>query len=180
VDYRGYLVLSDLTAIGLFAGAAVAKGGTSTALGIGGVGMYALGAPMIHSANDEGGRAALSLGLRLGLPVVFGGIGYVLGEATCHEPPPPSSDDPADDTSFGCGFSGVAVGALGVFGGMLGAILVDDLALGRVKLDRRASTSQSGASRRATSRTFAQFRWELSPFVAPRGQGGGMLLIGTF
>ncbi|HEY0195029.1 MAG TPA: hypothetical protein VGC42_28140 [Kofleriaceae bacterium] len=56
---------------------------TETKPGVGlGLLTYLIAAPIIHSANDDGSRPTISLGLRIGVPVVLGGLGSMLPTCT--------------------------------------------------------------------------------------------------
>jgi hypothetical protein len=76
---------------------------------------YALGGPVVHIAHENYGRAAGSLGLRVGGPILGGALGCA-----------------ADDSTgmFGC-LGGLA---LGVFLGTLTAVVVDSAALAYEKV----------------------------------------------
>jgi hypothetical protein len=49
---------------------------------VAGASTYALGAPVVHAAHGQWGRAAGSLGLRLGLPLGAALVGYGIAQAT--------------------------------------------------------------------------------------------------
>ena len=169
LDYRGYLALSDVASVVLLVAAAKANAPGSGVLALGGVGVYALGGPTVHMLSDQPGRAAGSLALRLGLPLVLGASGFALGAAGCRSGSSTDGAGEYDDTAgLACGLSEYGLGALGVLTGMLTAALIDDIALGRVKLD---PPSAPPARRAAVG---------VAPFMAQRGQGGGVMLLGTF
>jgi hypothetical protein len=110
----------------------LATDGAAIALGIGAVSLedqgetlgwtavatYALGSPIVHLANGEAGRAVGSLALRLGLPVVLGGIGMAT-----------ASPCPEDSESL-C-FNGLGELVVGAGIGTIAAVLIDDLFLAR-------------------------------------------------
>lgn len=85
-----------------------------------GLGVYALGGPIVHLTKAKPGAAAASLGLRVGMPFVLGTGGLLVGAYACNK-----SDNP-DDLSclFGVAFGGAIIGALG-------AIAIDAAALAR-------------------------------------------------
>jgi hypothetical protein len=87
---------------------------------------YALGSPMVHVMNDRGGAAVGSFALRLGLPLVLGG----LGAATA----PPCSD------SQEICLNGVGELFLGAAIGTISAIVIDDFILARKAPVHREST----------------------------------------
>lgn len=81
-----------------------------------GVGVYALGGPIVHLSKGEPGRAAASLGLRIGLPVALGGLVA-------------SQQQECSPTADLCGTGkGIAIAAAaGV--GALAAMIIDSAAL---------------------------------------------------
>jgi len=92
--YYGWeILLADAAAWGLLV---TSRSDAQAALGLG---IYALAAPAIHAANDEPVHAGLSLGLRLGAPVVGG----YLAERNSH-----SSEDDGIPPAFG----GIILGAI--------------------------------------------------------------------
>jgi hypothetical protein len=85
----------------------------STGLAYASLGIYLLGGPVIHLGHQSPGRAAASLGMRAGMPVLFGLIGA--GAEHC------SGGD-------WCGLSGAAIGgSLGI----IAAISLDAALLAR-------------------------------------------------
>jgi hypothetical protein len=91
-----------------------------------GIGIYALGAPIVHLAEGEPGHAAWSLGLRVGLPTVLGltgaGIGALAGNRNC---------DSSSLSGDACDLAPALYAAGGVILGMLGAIAIDAALLAR-------------------------------------------------
>ena len=71
-----------------------------------------LGGPVVHAAHEQWGNAGLSLGLRLGAPVVGALGGYLVGSAAC----------PRDDSDVPCSVVGAS---LGLLGGAATAIILD-------------------------------------------------------
>lgn len=178
LDYRGYMALTDAAAVAVLIAAAAAD---SPPLGYTGVGLYALGGPVFHLAHEQGGRAAGSLALRVGAPLLLGLGGFALGASSCS-----SSVDGAgeydDNAALGCGLGEIALGGFGVLSGMLLAVLVDDIVLGKVRLDPTSTESNTASTGVRAGLRHAEPRLQVgvSPFLAPHGQGGGMLLVGTF
>jgi hypothetical protein len=84
-------------------------------LGVASLLTYALGSPIIHAVNGEGGRAAGSIALRLGLPLVLGGIGA-------------ATAPPCGENEQLC-FNGLGEFVLGVAIGGVSAIVIDDFVL---------------------------------------------------
>jgi hypothetical protein len=126
VDYRYQLLATDAASIGLMLSF------NKTAATAGGVG-YLLGAPIIHGAHDEGGRALASFGIRLGGPVA----GFLLTAAllTAHECNPDRDD--------GCDNSGdIPLLVLGTIVGAAAAVVIDDVLIAKP----RTITRQVGLS----------------------------------
>ncbi len=92
--------------------------GSKTGATVGAVG-YLLAAPIVHMGHDEGGRAAASLALRVGLP-----IAGAFGLAAALKHPCSADDDDCDD--------GTLEGAILGFGlGMLAAMVIDTALIAR-------------------------------------------------
>jgi hypothetical protein len=91
-------------------------GGTDAARGllVGGVGIFALGAPAVHLANGEPWAAAGSLGLRVVLPTV----GFFVGLAS-------APHCPVTNDSWGPCLRGLDSAAIGALVGMIGASVAD-------------------------------------------------------
>ncbi len=77
---------------------------------------YALGGPVVHAAHGQWGKAAASLGLRLGAPAAGTLAGLAIGSAAC----------PHDDSDVPCYAVG---GGLGLLAGLATAIIVDSAVL---------------------------------------------------
>lgn len=181
LNYRGYLFLSDAAAITVMLAGAAAE---STPLAATGAGVYALGGPTIHLAHHQGGRAVASLALRIGAPLLLGLGGYALGASDCGSPSSPSdpSAEPDNSWGFGCGLTEIIFTEMGVGMGMLAAILVDDIALGKVRVGRPRTPANAASSAASATGLHPEpdYRIGVAPFIATRGQGGGMMLVGTF
>jgi hypothetical protein len=134
-------------------GAAVLAGAATENLPVT-LGVYALGAPIVHAAHGRGGAALGSFGLRLALPLVAGGVMYALTDRRCGE----GSGD-------WCGLGSVIYGILGAGAGMITASLFDAFAIAR----------ESVPSARATA---ARKPFTLTPsaHVDPRGD----VMVGAF
>ncbi len=78
------------------------------------LGTYVLGAPLVHLAHGRPGRAAGSLALRVGLPVVAAALLASSQRSSC-----PSTDDTCDDDGE------IGAIAVGLLGGMLAASVID-------------------------------------------------------
>jgi hypothetical protein len=142
-DWYGWQILViDVADAAVFAATAAVTLGNSqwmgqdlgAPLGVTGAVFYVAGGPTVHLAHGHVGRAAISVALRVGTPLVFGLIGAAIG-AVLYQPsrcPPPSPgcycDDSEDPGSLGEAFAGMIVGA-GV--GVLTASAIDIAILAR-------------------------------------------------
>ena len=85
-SYTLHVVAADATAVGLMAAGALTDhtmaddSNVPAAFVWAGLGTYVLGAPVVHLMRDQNDRAALSVTLRMGLPLAFGTLGYVTSE----------------------------------------------------------------------------------------------------
>jgi hypothetical protein len=73
--YGGEVLAADAIGWALIIGGATADAWPVSALGVGGV---LLGGPIIHAAHDNYGRAGISLGLRIGGPLLGLGLGAAI------------------------------------------------------------------------------------------------------
>jgi hypothetical protein len=186
-DYRGFLALSDATALALVITAAAAKETASQALIVSAAGVYALGAPTVHLLNDQPVRAVASLGLRVGLPAALAGISVALSSANCDSSPSTYDGydgypDPNPSPASECADRRATAGVLGAGAGMLIAIIADDAFLGKAKVKRDAAPENagSGAATGSTEGAHPRVRVGLAPLVVPRAQGAGLMAVGTF
>jgi hypothetical protein len=106
--YRFQTALADGAAVGLFM---LGASSNSSGLADAGLGTYLLGAPIIHLSHNRPGRAAGSLALRLGLPI----IGVMVGIKSHHSCP---NNDICDE---GPGAEAV----VGLLGGVVAASVID-------------------------------------------------------
>jgi hypothetical protein len=90
-----------------------------------GLAVYALAGPLIHGAHEQGGRAAASLVLRLGLPVVSAWAWAASASSGCAR----NDDD--------CETEGAA--ALGLVLGVVAAMLIDDAVLAHAARPKRTA-----------------------------------------
>jgi hypothetical protein len=65
----------------VFAGAITDGDGSAPFLWLA-AGGYVFGAPLVHVAHGNPGRAALSFGMRIGLPLAFFGTGYLMEDCS--------------------------------------------------------------------------------------------------
>jgi hypothetical protein len=133
-SYRGQTALVDAAAVGLM----VLAGSTNNqGLADAGLGTYLLGAPIVHYAHHRPGRAAGSLALRVGLPV----LGVIVGVKThsCGGAGPDLCDE-------GPGAEAV----VGLLAGMVAASVIDTafLAKGDEAPTTRPTWSPTIAARR--------------------------------
>lgn len=126
-DYRWQLLVTDIASLGL--GMATQDGRLMSST-------YVLGAPIVHAAHGNGGRALVSVGLRMGLPVLGALAGISLEQAHCR-----STAQTEDD----CGLAGLILGGAAGIGA---AVLIDWFALGKVeKPVTRPALIQAGGIR---------------------------------
>ncbi|HEX4420796.1 MAG TPA: hypothetical protein VH165_22930 [Kofleriaceae bacterium] len=125
-SYRWQLALVDIgSVLLLFSG---------TDAGVtGGFAAYTFLAPTIHLAHDEGWRAAGSLGLRLGMPVLGALTGFALVSSQTRNDC--SGDYDCDDTESLV--TGAVVGALA---GMAVAMVIDDFVIAKPRLTHKHSS----------------------------------------
>jgi hypothetical protein len=156
LDYRLSLAASDLVGFGLLIAAIPAENGW---MALGGLGVYALGAPIIHIANEQPARGFASLGMRLLLPIPGAIVGGALGaQGNCG----------GDDDGFGCLGGVVGGGLLGAFVGGVSAALIDDVFFGKVPLPSAPTEHRV----RATAM--------VAPYVDTSRGTFGLTLSGTF
>jgi hypothetical protein len=127
-SYAHWVVTSDLTAVLLFAGALQGPG----ELGYASATTYLLGSPAVHVAHGEIGKAALSLGLRFGIPITAMMVVGALNQS----PHCPASD--ADENDIYCKPIAERVLIAGAVGLVL-AMVVDPVFLARRRVPRKAA-----------------------------------------
>jgi hypothetical protein len=121
-------VASDLTAVLLFAGALQGPG----ELGYASAATYFLGAPAVHVAHGEPGKGALSLGLRLGIPLTAMMVVSALNQS------PHCPADDADENDIHCKPIVERVLVAGAVGMVL-AMVVDPVLLARRRVPKNAA-----------------------------------------
>ncbi len=127
-SYAHWVVASDLTAVLLFFGALEGPG----EFGYASAATYLVGSPAVHVAHGEIGKAALSLGLRLGIPLTA----MVVVDALNQSPHCPADDAQENDGYCKPIFDRmVKAGALG----MLLAMVIDPVFLARRPVPRKAA-----------------------------------------
>ncbi len=126
-SYRIQTALADAAAVGLVIAASKAQNGDQ--LGTAAVGMYALGGPAVHLFNHHPGRAAASLALRIGLPMLGALIGGSIGQC--------SSNCGEDD------YSGLAGALLGM---LTGAVVASAIDIGYLSRGETAMAQPAGVS----------------------------------
>jgi hypothetical protein len=90
---------------------------------------YLLGAPAIHASHGNRGQAALSLGVRAGLPVLGAVVARSLYERNQRQQEPCSEDESTQCGTFVDGFDRFVVIAAGAIIGATGAVVFDWIAL---------------------------------------------------
>jgi len=143
------LIADGTSLIALPIAAGVTQSGALGGVALGG---YLLAPPFIHGAHGRWGIFAASLGLRVGMPVVFG----LLGAAV---------DDCKGELCIPVG------AAFGVVLGALGAVALDASLLSFEKVE------EDGARYRARRGQPSHVAW--SPSIAPRKEGGFTLGLGA-
>jgi hypothetical protein len=112
--YGWQTLITDGASLAMLMGGASSNDSAGTWVALSGL-TYALGGPTVHWAHGNVGKGAASLGLRLGLPVGLGLLGYACGSAM----------------SGGKGYGGAVFGALGFVVGFPAAMAIDSAALAR-------------------------------------------------
>lgn len=135
VSYRGQIITADVASFGLMLLGPLLDEHEANLSGIGFAG-YFLAAPLVHVAHGRGGAAAESLGLRLGLPLLGGFLGYHLGPAdtACVQA---ADVDGRSPHGGGCGDGASIVGTLvGAAAGVGTAMYLDAKYLSRYQTTR--------------------------------------------
>ena len=133
-SYRLQTLLSDLTVVGLGVVASKTDNGSGDSLGPLAVGVYFLGAPAVHMYHHHYARAAASLALRVGLPLLGVMIGSSLGKGQCSQ----YCDNDSD-----------LAGA--VFGGMAGVLAASLIDIGYLSRGETVAQPAGVASTMGTS-----------------------------
>jgi hypothetical protein len=143
--YGWQTLIADTADIGLVLVALKTSDSSSTgaAVALGAVG-FIMPAPLIHFAHGQGVRAAISVGLRLGLPLLLGGAGMITGEGSCGGSSPPASGS-VDLSGLQCIGEAVQGGVIGAAVGMGFAVLIDASALAWAPRDRAAAAAPGPA-----------------------------------
>jgi len=87
-DYHLQILATDVGAAGAFLGGNALEnkaGATGDVLMVAGGVTYALGGPVVHLTHGNYGRAAISLGLRVLLPIVGANIGVAFSSCDNHQ-----------------------------------------------------------------------------------------------
>jgi len=123
-SYRAQLFLADVAAIGL----TIAAAETEPKLMLAGWAGFIGFAPIVHSLHDNGRGAAISLGLRVGIPLAGAAAGmaaYHLGQEPCR---------PGDDLCDLREEDAIDEMALGISAGLLAAMVIDYAVLGETRV----------------------------------------------
>jgi hypothetical protein len=162
LDYRWSLVAVDGAALATLVSAAFVDENASLALAVAGISVYALGPGVVHLAHGQPVRAAGSAGLRIGLPAIGVGVGAALA-AGC-EKPSVNEYGETEGNAF-CPAGAAIFGGLIAGIGALTAALIDDVALGKVKLKQEVTSGST---------------WGVVPLISPRRSALGVSLVGAF
>jgi hypothetical protein len=145
VNYRNEILLADGLSLGLMLASGPSGNEELAGWGVAG---YFLGAPIVHVAHGRGVAALQSFGLRAGLPLLGGMIGYRIGpnDIACTE----GRGDPQYGDGGACsGDQGSITGlALGALAGGITAIVVDSRYL--TKYEKQVPAPSWSASLRPT------------------------------
>jgi hypothetical protein len=116
--YGGYTLMTDGIALASAIAGGLTEPGGEPLFWVAGGG-YLFGAPIVHLVHGNPGRAAASLGLRVGLPIAFVGVGLAVEDC--------------EGRDF-CGFASVLIG---LPLGMATAIALDAAVLARDRVKRQ-------------------------------------------
>jgi hypothetical protein len=131
-SYRLQIVAADGLAAGLFILGATQHGDSGQPIALLGTAGFAFGGPIVHLYHHRSKRAAQSLGLRLGLPVFGGLVGWYVGPRQQCYYADAGGAPPLFPPGGGCGDSGSIAGAvLGVLAGAVTASIVDTAVLAK-------------------------------------------------
>lgn len=150
VWYGWQTILADAGAVTLAVSSGLLEENKGAPLAAG-LGVYLLGAPLIHAVNGQLGKGAGSFGLRLGAPIAGTVGGLALGVATC----------PADDGLNNGPYCQIGLAALGGLAGIITASVVDAAVLAKKEVRPARALS-------------------IAPSVVPSRQGTTFGLAGTF
>jgi hypothetical protein len=114
--YGWQTLISDGAALALLVGAGGSKNNSGALLAASGL-TYTFGGPIVHWAHGNGGRGAVSLGLRVGAPIGLGLLGFAVGSAL--------------DSGRSENYGGIVFGALGFVIGIPTAIAIDAAVIAR-------------------------------------------------
>jgi hypothetical protein len=161
--YGWQTLLVDGAATGLLvASIPIQSNDANVPLFVGGLGTFALGAPIAHVAHDHPWRGLGSLGLRLGLPAIGLAVGAMVA-------PTVAGDHPNDTTGAGAVSEMIAGGLVGAGIGAVAAMAIDASVL---------AWDSGPAAPRDSSRAQSFARIAPNVGVTPRGASVG--LAGTF
>jgi hypothetical protein len=150
VWYGWQTILADASAITLAVSSGLMEENQGAPVAAG-LGVYLLGAPLIHAMNGQLGKGAGSFGLRLGAPIAGAVGGIALGVATC----------PPDDGLNSAPYCQIGLAALGGLAGIVTASVVDAAVLAKKEVRPARAVS-------------------IAPSVVPTRQGTTFGLAGTF
>jgi hypothetical protein len=161
VDYRGYVILSDATALTLMIlGGSTEKAARWPLVGAG-IAVYFVGAPVVHGKLGTRERVGHSIGLRFAAPAGLALLGAILaapGAAICSL----AEGNDCDMVIPGGAAFGASIGAIA-------AAIADAAVLAKAPV----VTQQ-------TPKRAASFDARLAPLLDPRGRGVGLSLAGSF
>jgi hypothetical protein len=159
--YGWQTLITDSAGLAMLFAATTTSNNTGSWLAASGL-TYSLGGPIVHWAHGNGGKGAASLGLRLGLPVGLGLLGFAAGSAM----------------SGGKGYGGAVLGVFGFVAGFPAAIAIDSAALARedVEEEEEPIAGQASQAKLQTQRPWLQ----VHPDVQTSHTGAQVGVRGTF
>ncbi len=157
--YGWQTLITDGASLAMLMGGASANDSAGTWVALSGL-TYALGGPIVHWAHGNGGKGAASLGLRLGLPVGLGLLGYACGSAI----------------SGGKDYGAAVFGALGFVVGFPAAMAIDSAALAREDVVDEDEPEAQGKVRTVPPRA----AFQVHPDVQTSHTGAQVGVRGTF
>jgi hypothetical protein len=163
VDYRGYVILSDATALTLMIlGGSTEKAAKWPLVGTG-IAVYFVGGPAIHAGYGTREQMGHSIGLRFAAPAGLALLGAIIaapGAAIC------SLAEGSD-----CDMVIPSGAAYGASIGAIAAAIADAAVLAKAPVVAEKTPKRTSA---------ASLDARLAPLVDPRGRGVGLSLAGTF
>jgi hypothetical protein len=152
--YGWETILVDGAALGtMVLGGATGSG----AVGGVGVGIYALGPPVVHATHGRTDAMLGDLGIRVAAPLLFGALGYAIDYSTSQCPPSKSGE------FINLCFRGLAGMGLGILAGYATAVVLDAAWLAREPVVKKSD-----------GRDALRVRWAPTVAITPTGGSAGV------